>query len=56
MIFASRKRRRRERLRATLFPPEWKAIITRNIPIFSRLPAYDKAELLGDVQVFLAEK
>src|SRR3954447_4637801 len=56
MIFASRKRRRRERLRATLFPPEWKAIITRNIPIFTKLPAYDKAELLGDVQVFLDEK
>lgn len=56
MIFASSKRRRREHLRATPFPAEWKEIIQRNIPLFSRLPAYDKAELLGDVQVFLAEK
>ncbi|MFL6583707.1 MAG: zinc-dependent peptidase [Chthoniobacterales bacterium] len=56
MIFPSRKRRLREQLRATPFPPEWKSIITRNVPIFTRLPAYDKAELLGDVQVFLAEK
>src|SRR5438132_14112201 len=56
MIFPSRKRRLREQLRATPFPPEWKSIITRNVPMFTRLPAYDKAELLGDVQVFLAEK
>ncbi len=56
MIFASQKRRRRERLRATPFPPEWKNIVLRNLPIFARLPSYDRAELLGDVQVFLAEK
>lgn len=56
MIFASRKRRQRERLRATPFPPEWKSIVLRNLPIFARLPSYDRAELLADVQVFLAEK
>lgn len=56
MIFSSRKRLRRERLRATPVPPEWRSIIARNVPIFTKLPAYDKAELLGDVQVFLAEK
>src|SRR3954447_4519390 len=56
MLFGSHKRRRRERLRATPFPEEWKAIILRNLPIFARLPSYDRAELLGDVQVFLAEK
>src|SRR3954470_5485084 len=56
MIFSSRKRLRREQLRATPVPPEWRSIIARNVPIFTKLPAYDKAELLGDVQVFLAEK
>jgi Mlc titration factor MtfA (ptsG expression regulator) len=56
VIFESRKRQRREQLRATPFPPEWKEIIKRNIPLVLRLPAYDRAELLGDVQVFLAEK
>ncbi len=56
MKIAWRKRVRRERLRTAPFPPEWKEIITRNLPIFSRLPTNDQAELLGHVQVFLAEK
>jgi len=56
MILGLLKRRRRERLRARPFPVEWKRIITSNVPIFRRLPAADQAELLGHVQVFLAEK
>ncbi|HEX8281579.1 MAG TPA: M90 family metallopeptidase [Chthoniobacterales bacterium] len=56
MKIPGRKRVRRERLRAAPFPPEWKEIITRNLPIFARLPSIDQAELLGHVQVFLAEK
>jgi|SRR5687767_4357430 len=50
------RRRRRERLRASTFPPEWRAILQRNVPLFSRLPAADKEELLGHIQVFIAEK
>lgn len=37
-------------------PPEWRAILERNLPVFMRLSAKDKAELLGHTQVFLAEK
>jgi MtfA peptidase len=50
------KERRRRKLRAQTFPREWEAIISRNLPFFSRLPEADRAELLGHVQVFLAEK
>ena len=56
MILGFLKRRRRERLRAQSFPPAWRAIITRNLPIFRRLPPEDQIELLGHVQVFLREK
>ena len=56
MILGFLKRRRRERLRAQPFPPAWRAIITRNLPIFRRLPHEDQIELLGHVQVFLREK
>lgn len=34
----------------------WLVIIERNVPLFSRLDDADKAELLGHVQVFVAEK
>jgi Mlc titration factor MtfA (ptsG expression regulator) len=56
VIFGFLKRRRRQRLRAQAFPPAWRSIITRNLPIFRRLPPEDQAELVGHVQVFLAEK
>ena len=56
MIFGLFKQRKRQRLRARPFPPAWKSIITRNVPIFRRLPPADQTELLGCVQIFLAEK
>lgn len=56
MVFGFRTRRRREELRAQKFPPAWRAIVERNLPVFHRLPPADQAELLGHVQVFLAEK
>lgn len=56
MKIPERKRLRRERLQTAPFPPEWKEIIMRNLPIFSRLPTTDQEELLGHVQVFLNEK
>src|SRR6266478_7265287 len=55
-MFRFLKQQRRQRLRAQPFPPAWRSIITRNLPIFRRLPPEDQAELLGHVQVFLAEK
>jgi Mlc titration factor MtfA (ptsG expression regulator) len=50
------KQRRRRRLRGRPVPNEWRLIISRNVPFFDRLPAADQRELLGHVQVFLAEK
>lgn len=55
-MFQSLKTRRRRRLRAQHFPAAWRAIITRNLPFFARLSAADQVELLGHVQIFLAEK
>jgi Mlc titration factor MtfA (ptsG expression regulator) len=56
MVFGLFTERRRERLRSQPFPPEWRAIVERNLPVFRRLSAADQTELLGHVQVFLAEK
>ncbi|MCW5889762.1 MAG: zinc-dependent peptidase [bacterium] len=50
------RRRRRARLRATPVPDAWREIIARNVAIHRRLSAEDQRELLGHVQVFLAEK
>lgn len=56
MVFRFPKERRRERLRAEPVPPAWLAILARNVPIVGKLPPEDQIELLGHVQVFLAEK
>jgi Mlc titration factor MtfA (ptsG expression regulator) len=56
MMFGFFRRRRRERLRAAPFPPEWLGIVERNVPLYRRLPEADRRELRGHVQVFLAEK
>ncbi|CAN5637923.1 zinc-dependent peptidase [soil metagenome] len=56
MIFGLGTRRRRARLRARPAPAAWRRILERNLAIFRRLPPEDQAELLGHVQVFLAEK
>lgn len=56
MAFGFLTRRRRDALRAAPVPPEWRAIVERNVPVFRRLPAADQSELLGHLQVFLAEK
>lgn len=50
------KHRRRERLRAQPFPAAWQRIIERNVAVYRRLPPEDQRELLGHVQVLLAEK
>ena len=50
------RQRRRHRLRARPFPKKWLKLIQRHVVIFHRLSASDRAELLGRIQVFLAEK
>src|SRR6201984_3833700 len=56
MIFELLKQRRRRRLQARPFPKKWLTLIQRHVVFFHRLSASDRAELLGHVQVFLAEK
>jgi MtfA peptidase len=56
MIFDFLTQRRRRNVRARPFPSAWKSIVARNVPIFRRLPPADQKELLGCVQIFLAEK
>jgi Mlc titration factor MtfA (ptsG expression regulator) len=56
MIFGLLKQRRRRRMRTQPFPKDWLQTIERNVPFFRRLSATDQAELLGHIQVFLAEK
>src|SRR5213079_48859 len=56
MIFEFLRQRRRRRLRARPFPKEWLTLIQRHVVFFHKLSAGDRAELLGHIQVFLAEK
>ncbi|MFH1755332.1 MAG: M90 family metallopeptidase [Candidatus Latescibacterota bacterium] len=50
------KNKRRKRLREAPFPSGWLRIVEKNFPLYQRLPAEDRLELLGHIQVFLAEK
>ncbi len=50
------RRWRRKRIRARALPDGWLAILDKNAPFVARLPEADRARLLGDVQVFVAEK
>src|SRR6202048_1381632 len=56
MIYGWLKQRRRRRLSAQPFPKDWQRTIERNVPFVRRLSAKDQGELLGHIQVFLAEK
>ena len=56
MIFTLLRQRRRRRLRARPFPKKWLTLIQRHVVFFHRLSGSDRAELLGHIQVFLAEK
>ncbi len=55
-MFGWWQRRRRTRVRARPFPPDWRAVVQRNVPLFSRLGASDQRELLQHTLVFLDEK
>jgi MtfA peptidase len=56
VIFSLLKEQRRRRLRVRPFPNKWLKLIQRHIVFFHRLSGSDKAELLGHIQIFLAEK
>jgi Mlc titration factor MtfA (ptsG expression regulator) len=56
MPLALLRRWRRPKLRRRPLPPEWRAIIDRNVPAVRLLSADERSELWGHVQVFLAEK
>lgn len=47
---------RRRRLREHPFPLAWRTVMERHVPLYRRLPADDRHELEGHIQVFLAEK
>lgn len=49
------RRWRRRRLRSRPFPAKWQPFL-HQIPVFPFLPPQDQRELLGHIQVFLAEK
>jgi Mlc titration factor MtfA (ptsG expression regulator) len=55
-LFGWLKRRRRDAVRRGAFPAAWRAIIEKNVPYAAGLSVEDRQELLGHVQVFLAEK
>jgi Mlc titration factor MtfA (ptsG expression regulator) len=55
-MFGLGKQRRRKQLRRQPFPANWRRLIERNVLFFARLSEPDQSELLGHVQVFLAEK
>lgn len=55
-MFGWLKRRRRERLRSKPMTSRWKSILARNVPYIALLPALDRQELSGHIQVLLAEK
>src|SRR6478752_9151489 len=56
MIFTVLRQRRRRWLQGRPFPQKWLTLIQRHVVFFHRLSASDRAELLGHIQVFLAEK
>src|SRR5213595_1264253 len=56
MILEWLKQQRRRRLRSRPFPKEWLALVQRHVVFFHKLSGSDRFELLGHIQVFLAEK
>jgi len=55
-MFGFFKKRRRERIRSRPFPSEWRDLLVRRYPLYSRLSPADRQELEGWIRVFLAEK
>jgi MtfA peptidase len=49
-------RRRRKKLRQLPFPPQWRELLERDVPLYRRLPQDDREELHGHINVLLHEK
>jgi Mlc titration factor MtfA (ptsG expression regulator) len=47
---------RRQRIAGRPFPPAWRRLLRRHVPLVSRLPARQQLRLKALMQVFLAEK
>src|SRR5215216_4198555 len=56
MILEWLRQQKRRRLRARPFPKEWLTLVQRHVVFFHKLSGSDRFELLGHIQVFLAEK
>jgi Mlc titration factor MtfA (ptsG expression regulator) len=56
VILSVLKERRRRRLRNHAMPKEWLTFVQHHVAFFSRLSGLDRNELLGHLQVFVAEK
>src|SRR5690349_5489766 len=56
MIFTWLRRRRRHRIVAGLFPPEWLEYLDRNVAHYRFLSAAEQARLRDDLRIFVAEK
>jgi Mlc titration factor MtfA (ptsG expression regulator) len=54
-MFGYFKRRRRAKVAARPFPPQWQAVLDR-LPMYTRLPDADRHELRTLVSIFLSEK
>jgi len=52
----ARKQRRRDRIRGRPFPSAWRLLLEESVPLYRRLPAEDRRELHGHVQILLDEK
>ncbi len=50
------KSRRRKKLQSVPFPATWSEVLEARCPFYLRLPAADRNELHGAIQVFLGEK
>ena len=56
MLFQILKNWRRAKIQQKPFPQTWLEIIEQRVPYYQLLPEADRKELLGHIQVFLAEK
>ena len=51
-----RKTKREEELRKKPFPKEWENVISKNFPMYNKIPRKLRDELNGDIQIFIDEK
>ena len=56
MLFSWLKRRRRRRILAQPFPPDWQACLEKNVAHFRHLSPAEQARLRDDLRIFVAEK